>query len=249
MRKQSLLRRFWKRIYSKTGYLYSTRTPAYGVLLALPLLAGYEYLAYRLNGEGRLAVRNLADVYLREIIERFGADSLLYLGALLVLAVLLPLFLREKQTAPIRISYYFLAILEATFYATFMGILVTGIITALFGSLTLSQEQQILIMLSLGAGVYEELIFRVFLFKLTAFMLERLFSAGAVTALVLAALFSSVLFSLSHFLGSEAPAFYPFIYRFIMGLFFCAIFWARGLGIVAWAHALYNLFVLFNNYL
>jgi hypothetical protein len=244
---KSFINRFWNKIYSETGYLYSSRTTVYGLFLLFPLLLAYEFLAVKVNESQPIIVRNLADVLLKEFIALFGANAPKYLGAILLAIILLSIFLRKSDTAPFNIRYFFAAIFEGGVYALFLGFVVQQIVGSLFAIINITPGLQNQIMLSLGAGVYEELIFRVLFFRFTAETFIRLFGSSKPVAYFLAALFSSALFSYAHFMGPDNPAFNPFIYRFFMGLFFCLIFWARGLGIAVWTHALYDLFIVINS--
>ncbi|HEX5726049.1 MAG TPA: CPBP family glutamic-type intramembrane protease, partial [Longimicrobiaceae bacterium] len=101
------------------------------------------------------------------------------------------------------------------------------------------------IVLSLGAGIYEELVFRVIL---VGFLLAVFKSAGLSRgqAGVFAALLAALLFSAFHYVGPYA---YPlelgsFTFRFLAGLAFSALYLVRGFGIAAWTHALYDVFLV-----
>ena len=95
-----------------------------------------------------------------------------------------------------------------------------------------------------GAGLYEEVLFRLLLLPATAFVLERL---GATTSAAAAwsILLTSCLFSLAHYVGPLGDTFdlYGFVFRSLAGIFFAVLFLARGFGIAAGAHAAYDLFV------
>ncbi len=240
--------RFWKKAKFKTGYFYSSRTTLFGLALFLPLLIAYESLAIKVNNTNQHQIRNLADVLLKEFITLFGNNMPLYLGAFLIGVIVLFLLFRNKNTAPIKIPWFFMAILESGFYALFFGYIINKVVAALFVIINFIPNLQMEVMLVLGAGVYEELIFRVLFFRFTAETLLRLIGTSKMAAYSVAAIFSSVLFSYAHFLGPENPAFYPFVFRFFMGIFFCILYWARGLGIAAWTHVLYDLFILFNSH-
>ena len=205
----------------------------------------YEILALTLPAAKNIDIRNLADEILREPIAKFGHQTLAIIGFVFVLSLLLSLYLRKKPS-PFKIQFFLGAVLESAFYASFVGI-IAAFLTGGLLEIIFSPLQQVQIMLSFGAGVYEELIFRVLLFKFSAEGLIRIVRMNETTAHIIAAIFSSVLFSYLHFSSPEAAAFYPFMFRFIIGLFFCLIFWARGLGIVAWTHTLYDLFLIANS--
>ncbi len=96
----------------------------------------------------------------------------------------------------------------------------------------------------LGAGVYEETLFRLML--IPAFfgalrllqMPQVLSSSWAVTA-------SALLFALAHHAGSPGEAFtwYAFIFRWMAGVFFAWVFILRGFGIAVGTHTAYDILV------
>jgi hypothetical protein len=98
--------------------------------------------------------------------------------------------------------------------------------------------------LFVGAGVYEEFLFRLLLLP----ALVLLFTKGGVPAAragLLAILWTSVLFSAAHYIGPGGDSFslFTFLFRFLAGLFFATVFLHRGFGIVVGCHAAYDLLV------
>jgi hypothetical protein len=117
--------------------------------------------------------------------------------------------------------------------------------------------------MSLGAGFYEELAFRVLLFGLGVKALVwfwsgkklTLIGAGSFSGATLSrslgvvliwALVCGVLFSGMHYVGelSDAFALKSFLFRLILGLFFTGIYITRGFAAAVWTHALYDIWVL-----
>jgi membrane protease YdiL (CAAX protease family) len=95
----------------------------------------------------------------------------------------------------------------------------------------------------LGAGIYEELLFRLILlsFVLWAFHCLSVPRAGRV---LLAVLLTSLLFSAAHYVGGrETVLWFSFLFRFLAGVFFAVLFLYRGFGIAVGAHAGYDLLV------
>jgi membrane protease YdiL (CAAX protease family) len=95
-----------------------------------------------------------------------------------------------------------------------------------------------------GAGLYEEVLFRLLLLPALAWLLAQLgFStpAAAIGGIVV----SSLLFSLAHYVGPLGDTFslYSFTFRFLAGMFFAVLFVTRGFGIAAGTHAVYDLLV------
>ncbi len=110
------------------------------------------------------------------------------------------------------------------------------------------------LVLSCGAGVYEEFFFRILVMGLFALFFGKILGLRGGWKWMLAALFQALLFSASHHLpGSpeqitnvmEARAALPvFTFRTLAGLYFAAIYIERGFGIAAGSHACYDLLVV-----
>jgi membrane protease YdiL (CAAX protease family) len=97
------------------------------------------------------------------------------------------------------------------------------------------------LVVSLGAGIYEELAFRVLLVSglVAVFAAWRWRRTAAVSVAVA---LSALIFSAFHYVGPfgdplELPS---FTFRAIAGVLFSGLYVARGFGITAWTHALYD---------
>lgn len=257
------------------GYWALTRTHCYSLLFALPLLLAYEALLLLVNqlrpdGHG---VSNAAEAILRRLLALVGAGGAATLLLLLIglAAWLIRSELRQQpELWPPQPRIFWLMLLESAAWAFFLGNAV-GWLTArltlsvgLVGPTLLQAGRQTLslpehLVLSLGAGLFEELLFRVILVSGLAALLVALQRHptiaegfawmgldGRLRATLLAALLSALSFSLLHYVGPFGDAFtlQSFTFRFLAGLAFTAVFLLRGFGIVAWAHALYDLGVL-----
>jgi membrane protease YdiL (CAAX protease family) len=141
-------------------------------------------------------------------------------------------------------------VMEALLYALVMfqgsAALATIVHRRLVERLAVGQTQWSSVWLSVGAGVYEELFFRLLLLGGGALVLQRLFEFGRVVSLVLMLLISSLAFSATHHVGSMGEPFDSFVFTFraVCGLGLGILYVARGLGIAAWTHAIYNIMVL-----
>jgi len=102
------------------------------------------------------------------------------------------------------------------------------------------------LMLSLGAGLYEELFFRVLLVSALAAGARAWLGLSTRMAAVLATVVGAVIFSAFHYVGPYGDPFQlqSFAFRTISGVAFSALYLARGFGITAWTHALYDVFLL-----
>jgi len=98
--------------------------------------------------------------------------------------------------------------------------------------------------LSIGAGVYEELLFRLMLITFLNILLVDIFRLSLGKAIPLILIISAVLFSLYHYLGDEQFTWPTFIFRTVAGLYFAGLFIFRGFGIDVAAHSIYDLMVV-----
>lgn len=238
-----------------TGYFSLTRTATYGFLAALPLLIVYELLILIVN-EGEVAqVRVGADVWVKEALASLGATGMFSLG-ILVLAVGLVVFLVERRKhIPIFPEYFAGMVAESFLYAVVVAILVSNLVgfffsAALAGHMAAAQTladigTPKMLVLSIGAGLYEELIFRVLLVGGLFWAFQHVFN-GNVGAYLLAAVIGALAFSAVHYIGELGDAFEwtSFMFRFFFGLALNAIFLVRGFGLAAWTHALYDVLVV-----
>jgi hypothetical protein len=94
----------------------------------------------------------------------------------------------------------------------------------------------------LGAGIYEELLFRLIMLFAAAWLI-RLWLPDKRWSMVLAVLATSALFSAAHHVGAAGYPFrwFDFSFRFLAGIFFSALLIYRGFGITAGAHAFYDI--------
>jgi membrane protease YdiL (CAAX protease family) len=96
----------------------------------------------------------------------------------------------------------------------------------------------------LGAGIYEELLFRLILLSLAVWAFRRCIAVQWLS-LGAAILVTSLIFSSAHYVGQYGDVFtwFGFLFRFLAGLFFSVLFVYRGFGIAAGAHAAYDILV------
>jgi hypothetical protein len=111
------------------------------------------------------------------------------------------------------------------------------------------------IIAGIGAGIYEELVFRLILICLLMLIFQDLLRLGHVVSIVLSVLISAALFSASHhidFLSGQlnprdAFSITKFLFRIIAGIYFAVLFAFRGFGITAGTHSFYNIIAVFIN--
>ena len=100
--------------------------------------------------------------------------------------------------------------------------------------------------MSLGAGVWEEAVFRLGIMTGVVMLLERLLGLGRWLAVTIALLVSSALFSAMHHIPPYGDPLQlgVFTFRVLAGCFFGLIYWTRGFAIAVYTHAIYDVYVL-----
>jgi membrane protease YdiL (CAAX protease family) len=95
-----------------------------------------------------------------------------------------------------------------------------------------------------GAGIYEEVIFRVGAYAGLLFLM-RLSQVPKAAAIGMAAALSGVLFAAAHHIGpsGESVESFVFLFRTLAGVYFALIYQFRGFGVAVGAHAGYDLLV------
>ncbi|HEY4218337.1 MAG TPA: CPBP family intramembrane glutamic endopeptidase [Gemmatimonadaceae bacterium] len=239
----------------RASYFALSKSHRYSIVFALPLLIGYEGLAALLAQPGHAELRNGADAMLRSLFVAIaGANGSLVFMAVIIL-VGLGLVIRDIRASRDRIRPVIFAGMlgESIALAAAFGIVV-GLATAKFlgtlHSLSLGPIEQTSwttrLMLSLGAGLYEELFFRVLLVGGLAAGARILLGLGRRTGGFLAAVIGALVFSAFHYIGPYGDPFQlqSFVFRFLSGLAFSGLYLVRGFGVTAWTHALYDAFLL-----
>jgi len=100
--------------------------------------------------------------------------------------------------------------------------------------------------MSLGAGVWEETVFRLGIMTGAVVLLDRVLGLSRWLAVTIALLVSSVLFSAMHHIPPYGDPLQlgVFVFRVLAGCFFGLIYWTRGFAIAVYTHAIYDVYVL-----
>ena len=226
---------------SADDYWSLSRTPLTSLVFTLPLVLAYEGGVLWL---GRGSPRNGADVWLRQFLDLIGFGSYFLLPVLTLLGLLAWHHIEHDRW---RFSPAVLAgmAFESLVWA---GMLVglarlqhrlwpLGIVDGLSGIFARFVGY-------CGAGLYEEVLFRLILLPVVVWVLERVGLSTAAAAFW-SVILTSLLFSTAHYVGPLGDTFelYSFTFRTLAGIFFATLFVLRGFGIAAGAHAAYDMLV------
>jgi len=235
-----------KKLKSLKEYVYITRSPLYGYLLVFPLFIVYELLTLKHRQTQMMDIRNGADVLLKNLLEYVGVQGILTCSAILIGLIFIYIlynFFRSRTNLQFR--YFGFMIIESAILALIFG-LIMGQMASLF---TLRPDLEPIfssrILLSIGAGIYEELLFRVLLLSGILFFLTRILRIDIAPASLIATIISALAFASFHYLGpgKEDIDFYSFMFRLLAGLVFGVLYVFRGFGIAAYTHTFYDLYL------
>jgi len=235
--------------HSINRYFSTTHSLLYSYLISLPLLLLYEILIFISQPDSDQVVRISVDVWIKTLFSYFGRDVLSITLILVALIGIYILYRERKKLASLRFSYFMTMLIEASLYAFLLSVVISITVSSLLQMIQVSPLESLSLLqkmaLSLGAGLYEELFFRVILVSALLWLFRYLFTKKAV-AYILAILLAAVIFSAVHYVGSMGDSFTlgSFLFRFLFGLALNAIYVWRGFGMAAWTHALYDLMVI-----
>jgi hypothetical protein len=240
-------------------YWREARAPRYSLSFAFPLLVAYEVLAFTLSHGEIAGVRNGADVLLKSLFLMLGGrDGLAVFGTLLVGGGAAVIWRDFRRSGGIRPRYFAWMAAESIVYALTFGLVASRLTVLLLPGLSAVRNASALatgfladwslptqLMISLGAGLYEELLFRVILVSGLAWLATIGFGWRATQANIFAVCLGALVFAAFHYIGpyGEPLELGSFTFRTVAGVLFSGLYVLRGFGITAWTHALYDVFL------
>lgn len=244
---------------AEVGYWQESRRPLASLVFVAPVLVAYELGVLVL---GPQAARNGADVWLRQLLEVLGFSQYFLLPGLTV-CILLGWHFTTRQ--PWRVSPGVLSAMtiECVFLAVALRLILQlqgALLEGFAGSWSHPRLPSAVVLAVadtlrglvgfLGAGVYEELLFRLILLSLVIWLVRRLGGTRR-RSVVAAVLATSLVFALAHYAGpygepmhlTASTFWFSFVFRFLAGVFFGTLFVWRGFGIAVGTHAGYDILV------
>ncbi|MFO0842720.1 MAG: CPBP family glutamic-type intramembrane protease [Gemmataceae bacterium] len=240
-----------------SGYTRATRHPWPSLLFVLPLLVAYEAGVFYLGGANPETIRNGADHWLRCALGVVGVQFFWVPPAVLAVAFTLWTVSRWADRPGDLISVLSGMVLESVAFALglwAMSRLLTPVLQQAGIELNVGIEEPASfaatepalrqVITYLGAGIYEEAVFRLSLFTVLVTVL-RVLDVSRLLAVALAAAGSAVLFSVAHHVGPYGQPYsnYLFLFRLLAGVYFALLYELRGFGIAVGSHACYNVMV------
>jgi len=243
-----------------TSYVERTQWPLQGLLFLLPLLIVYEIgtVAYAPGSADRLP-KIVAESLLGRFFDTLGVTGA-YLPGLLVVVVLLAWHVLRRDPWGFEPKLYLGMLFESAALAVPLFVLMlvlprdggqtaSAIVAAASGSggggggLPIDSWEQGVV-LSIGAGIYEELLFRLIGIALLHALLVDLLALPEGWGSTLSVIGTAVLFAWYHFWHGQPFHWGRFAFYAIAGVYFASIYVLRGFGIVAATHAIYDVMAI-----
>jgi len=258
--------------FASDSYLERTTRPLYAIVFLLPFIVFYEIGTFLINTDvlNQSQVRVVAFVWLQHLLEYLGtSDRIAWVAPpLVVIVILIGLQLASRKPWYFCFGDYTPMVLECTLLAVPLIILslffnspvvveqgsdLAGAALSVVSPLARGPEATHSLMANIvtgvGAGIYEELVFRLILICVLMVLFQDLVGLNHQNAIVLSVLISAALFSAHHHivfingqLGRSAPFNWTeFGFRTMAGVYFAVLFALRGFGITAGTHAFYDI--------
>lgn len=257
MAKRAAAHRRHPRPQAANSYWANSQQPLASLCLLLPMMVLYELgvAIYGTRHVGGMIVSQ--DIYarslLRNFFEWFGVTGY-FLPGLIVVVMLLCWHVVRHDRWTFEPELYAVMLVESIVLAiplfVLIGVLGRRMMVALapdaaplLAAIDATSWQADLVF-SIGAGIYEELLFRVVAIALIHWLFVDILALPDAWGALLAILGSAVLFSLYHFVGPHPFEMTPFLLRFIGGVYLAAVYVLRGFGIAACTHAWYDIFIV-----
>lgn len=229
------------------GYFEASRRPLEILFFLLPFIALYEYELVRVLRSPEGLVTNGAHLGILRLFDALGFDAAaLSLPGVLLVAILVGWHAAQRGPWIVDLGVVARMYLESAALAVPLLVLAQVAVRAFplagvddFGALSLGAR----IAVSIGAGLYEELVFRLLLIWLLLTLLIDGAKFSRRTAVPVAILLSAIAFTVYHPLRDADGAFIAqrFAFYLVAGVYFGVLFLTRGFGIVVATHALYDI--------
>ena len=182
-----------------SNYWSTTNSPLYSFIFTIPLFLIYEIGVFTISVNDIVILRNGADVLMRQVLGLFGIYGVYGFSASFMIGFMVA-FLRQKkylESTVIKGEYLIWMFFESIFWGVILFILMGFTAPLLMANSTGTMLQQVV--LSIGAGIYEEFVFRVILIAGFGSILGFIFQWKKIAKITSGIILSAALFSLFHF--------------------------------------------------
>lgn len=224
-------------------YIVESRQIGLSLALVVPLLLLYEVTMALVDAP----LRNGAEVVVSDVFGQLPTAAVdgLRRALLVVIVGACVLWTRREPPAVARAHWVFAeALVLALALGPLVGWMVGGVGLSVDAPVSAQEPAPWLpFLLSVGAGLWEEIVFRLLLLGGMAYLLGRWTPVSRPAALAIAVVVSSLVFALYHHVGAMGEPFEAarFAYRTVAGTILGVLFAYRGLAVVVYMHVFYDL--------
>lgn len=239
----------------KAAYGKASTRPLHILVFLLPLVVLYELglVMYLSSPDGAFRETILAHKTLDQFFSQFGATKF-YLPGIALVAVLLVWHMAVRD--PWRVRAGVLAGMAAESALWMLPLLVLGMVLSMeltrSPAMTLAagaavpagETWQAKVTLSIGAGLYEELLFRLLLVTGLHFVTFDLIRMKEPGASIVAVIGGAVAFAIYHNIHFTQDPVSQSAFYVLAGMYFGMVYSLRGFGVVVGCHAMYDIMAL-----
>ena len=224
-------------------YIVESRQIGLSLALVVPLLLLYEVTMALLDAP----LRNGAEVVVSDLFGQLPSHAVdgIRRGLLVLIVGACLLWLRREPPAVARAHWILVeALVLALALGPLVGWMVGGVGLSVEAPVSADAPQAWLpFLLSVGAGLWEEIVFRLLLLGGLAYVVGRWTPVSRPAALAIAVIVSALVFAFYHHAGAMGEPFEParFAYRTVAGTILGVLFAYRGLAVVVYMHVFYDL--------
>ncbi len=231
------------------NYHSQTRRPILSLAFVLPLILAYEVGAMFLGSD---ALRSGIDLWLDRILVTVGAGHLVILPMATTAALLVLHHYKEDQW-----RFQGTTLWGMLVESTGLGLILFWVASAYYQVASQCEVDSSLVLpmmvdnprwsaatiVSLGSGIYEELVFRLLLLVPAIYVLKTWLSdkrvATAAAMIGVSLLFTALHYTFFNPAGHQLDV-SSFLFRFAVSMIFCILFILRGFGIAVGTHVTYD---------
>lgn len=234
------------------GYFCAARHPWVAGLFVLSMLGTYELGILFCRPADDLLWRTGLDAGLRLFFRQQGKGYLEWTPSIAAGLVLLLYSCRRWKGRPSEtVSTWVGMILESLLLALPLIMLARlgtmNAVVSVIRTPTPQSQSLAALLASIGAGVYEEIAFRLVLLNLLL-VVTRFLGRNYLLEVAIPVLVSAVVFAAAHHVPPFQEPYEPrlLVFRTQAGIYFALLYWFRGLGIAAGTHACYDILATFS---
>lgn len=233
-----------KKVSPLKQYLKSSRSIHYSLILVLPVLAIYEAGVFFLFRDSFFEMRNTGEVLIRSFFTRINLSNPYIISGILLLvfmAVMIRGYRIEKKPG-VHANFLVYMLIESMFWGSTLYITLHLFAEIPLQMMTL-EDKMANMNLAIGAGIFEELIFRMVIITAIFIVLQQGVGVSENASKITSILLAAIIFAGFHlFMETFSPN--VFAQRVFGGLFLGVLYTFRGYGISAYAHIIYNFLIL-----